>query len=90
MNLYLLSWNIGGTKVIVSPLVQKLGGHVPPETRSLVCNTLLVLSNQKAKARIFDGPQIRKLIKDQAFVSHDCSWVCCLVFVCFCGERVLG
>ena len=30
----------------------------------------LVLSSEKAKAGIFDGPQIRKLIKDQAFVPH--------------------
>lgn len=31
---------------------------------------ILVLSNEKFKAGIFDGPQIRKVIKDDNFVSH--------------------
>ena len=28
------------------------------------------LNSLKLKARIFDGPQVRKLVKDEDFVSH--------------------
>ena len=42
-----------------------------------ICNTFPGLRREKAKVGIFDGPQICKLIKDQAFVSR----ITALVFV---------
>lgn len=35
-----------------------------------ICNVFPSLSREKLKAGIFDGPQIRKLIKDENFVSY--------------------
>ena len=32
-----------------------------------ICNSFTNLSNEKLKARIFDGPQIRQLMRDQKF-----------------------
>ena len=32
-----------------------------------ICNSFPNLSNEKLKARIFDGPQIRQLMRDQKF-----------------------
>ena len=37
---------------------------------SYICSVFPGLSNEKLKAGIFDGPHIRKLIKDENFVSH--------------------
>lgn len=37
---------------------------------SYICSQFPGLSNEKLKAGIFDGPQIRKLIKDENFLSH--------------------
>jgi hypothetical protein len=37
---------------------------------SYICSEFPGLSNEKLKAGIFDGPQIRKLIKDKHFISH--------------------
>lgn len=37
---------------------------------SYICSAFPGLSNEKLKAGIFDGPQIRKLVKDENFVSH--------------------
>ena len=37
---------------------------------SYICSQFPSLSNEKLKAGIFDGPQIRKLIKDENFLSH--------------------
>ena len=42
-----------------------------------ICNIFPGLRREKAKVGIFDGPQICKLIKDQAFVSR----ITALVFV---------
>jgi len=52
---HFLSQNIGGTKYIVCPLVQKLGGMFPPETRSVhavvfVVNAALRVNGSTAHA----------------------------------------
>ena len=38
---------------------------------SYLCSVYPVLSSEKLKAGIFDGPQIRKLIKDEDFAPQD-------------------
>ena len=68
---------VDGNKIIFPPLHIKLG-LMKQFVKALnkegncfeyICRTFPGLSNEKLKAGIFDGPQIRKLLKDTNFVN---------------------
>ena len=48
-----------------------------------ICKSFPSLSNGKLKDGIFDGPQIRQLIRDQKiFWLYESSAVSCMVIIC--------